>query len=95
MPYPTRWCAIIDFYTSIICHVIQREYRNNTVSDDIDTGCNVKFSDSKVDTKKSDSSLCMGKVSHYYYVVSISVVDFIDKQRIDIYLIFFSVLIVY
>ena len=53
------------------------------VSDDVDVGYKVIFFDSKVVTKKPDSSLCMGKVSHYYDVVSISVIDFIDKQRND------------
>ena len=78
-----RSCAVIDFYTPIICHVIQRGYRYNMVSDDIDTSCEVNFFDSKVDTKKPDPALYMGKFSHYYDVVSINVVEFIDKQRND------------
>ena len=41
------------------------------------------FFDFKVDTKKFDSVLCIGKVSHYNAVVSISVIDFIYKQRND------------
>ena len=83
MPYPTRSCAVINFYTSVIYYVIQREYRNNMVSVDVDVGCRVKFFDSKVVTKKPEPSLCMEKVSHYYDAVSISVVVFIDKQRND------------
>ena len=85
MPCPMRSCAVIDFYTLIIYHIIQREYLNNIVSDNIDAGYNVQSFDSKVDTKKLDSALYMGKVGHYYGVVSISDVDFIDKQRNDIY----------
>ena len=49
------------------------------VSDDIDTGSKVKFNKSKFHTKKSDLALYMGKVSHYYDVVLIDVVEFIDK----------------
>ena len=37
----------------------------------------------KVVTKKPDSELCMGKVGPYYDVVSISVVEFIDKHHND------------
>ena len=81
MPYPTRSCAIIEFYISVVCHVIQREYRNNMISDDVDAGYRVSFFDSKVVTKKPESSLCLGKVNHYFDVVSISVVEFIDKHR--------------
>ena len=51
------------------------------VSDDVDTGSKVKFYDSKVCTKKSDSVLCMRKDSDYCDVVSISVLEFIEKQR--------------
>ena len=85
MPCPMRSCAVIDFYTPTIYHIIQREYLNNIVSNDVDASYNVQSFDSKVDTKKPDSALCNGKVGHYYGVVSISVVDFIDKQRNDIY----------
>ena len=53
------------------------------VSDDVDAGYKVTFFDSKVVTKKPDLSLCMGKVSHDYDIVSISVVESIDKQRND------------
>ena len=70
MPYSTRSCAVTDFYTQIICHVIRREYCNNMVSDDVDTSSKVKCFDSKVDTKQLDSALCMGKVRQYYNVVS-------------------------
>ena len=51
------------------------------ISVDIDTGYRVKFFDFKVVTKKSESSLCLGKVKHYSYIVSISVVEFIDKHH--------------
>ena len=63
------------------CHIIQREHRNNVVSDDVDAGYKVKLFDSKVVRKKLNSILCMDKVTHYCDVGSISVVDFIDKQR--------------
>ena len=81
MPYSTKSCAVIGFYTPIIYHVIQRKCRDNMLSDDVDAGSKVKFFDSKVDTKKPDSALYMGKVSHYYDIFSISVVLFIDEQR--------------
>ena len=61
MPYSTKSYAVIDFLTPIVCHIIQREYRNNMVSNDVDAGQEVKFIDSKVVTKKSDSTLCMGR----------------------------------
>ena len=48
---------------------------------DVDAGSRVKFFDSKVVTKKPESSLCLGKVNHYFVVVSISVIEFIDKHR--------------
>ena len=48
---------------------------------DVDAGSRVKFFDTKVVTKKPESSLCLGKVNHYFDVVSISVVEFIDKHR--------------
>ena len=53
------------------------------VSDDVDTGSKVKFYDSKVCTKKPVPAFCMKKFSHYYDVVLISVVEFIDKQPND------------
>ena len=74
MPYSTRSCTVVDVYTLVVCYVIQCEYLNIMVSVDVDTGCRVKFSDSKGVTKKPESSLCMGKVSHRYDVVSISVI---------------------
>ena len=83
MPYPTRSYAVIEFYTSVVCHVIQREYRNNMIKIDVDAGSRVKFVDTKVVTKKPESSLCLRKVNHYFDVVSISVVEFIDKHRND------------
>ena len=83
MPYPTRSCAVINFYTSVVYHVIQREYRDNMISVDIDAGCRVKFLYSKVVNERPESSLYLGKVSHYYDVVSISVIEFTDKQRND------------
>ena len=83
MPYPTRSCAVIDFYTSVVCHVIQREYRNNMVKNDVDGGSRVKFFDTEVVIKKPESSLCLGKAYHYFDVVSISVVEFKDKHCND------------
>ena len=37
--------------------------------------------DFKVVTKKPESSLCLGRVNHYSDIVSISVVEFIDKHH--------------
>ena len=48
---------------------------------DVDAGSRVNFFGTKVVTKKPESSLCLGKVNHYFDVVSISVVEFIDKHR--------------
>ena len=81
MSYPTRSCAVIEFYTSVFCHIIQREYRNNIIAVDVDAGSRVKSFDSKVVTKKPESSLYLGKVNYYFDVVSIIVVEFIDKHR--------------
>ena len=53
------------------------------ISVDVNTDCRVKLFDSKVVTKKPQSLKCMGKVSHYYDVVSIIIIEFIDKQRND------------
>ena len=53
------------------------------ISVDVDAGCKVKFFNSKVVTKTPESSLRLVKVSHYYDVFSISVVEFIDQQRND------------
>ena len=94
MPYPTRSCAVIDFYTSVVCHVIQREYRNNMIKIDVDAGSREIFFDTKVVTKKPESSLCLGKVNHYFDVVSISVVEFIDKHRNDNQPLVFSIKLV-
>ena len=91
MPYPVRSCANIDYITPIICHVIQRKNRNNMVSDDVDASSKIKFFDSKVCTTKPDSTLCMVKVSNYYDIVSIIVVEFIDIQRNDNETIFLSI----
>ena len=90
MPYPTRSRDVIDFYTPINCY-IQWEYPNDMVSDDVDIGFKVKFYDFKVCTKKSDSVLCMGKISHYYDVVLISGVECIDKQCNDNYIMKFLI----
>ena len=79
MPYPTRSCAVIEFYASVVCHVIQREYRNNMIAVDVDAGHRVKFFDSKVVITKHKSSLYLGKVNHFYDVVSISVVKLTDN----------------
>ena len=78
MPYSTRPCTVIDFHTPVICYIIQREYPNNMVYEDIDARSNVGFFDSKAYTNKSDLVLCIGKVNHYRDVVSTTVVDFID-----------------
>ena len=43
----------------------------------------VKFFDSKVVTKKPDSTICLGDINHYYDVVSISIVDVKDKKDND------------
>ena len=48
---------------------------------DVDTGSRVNCFDSKVVIKKPESSLCLGKVNHYFDIVSVSVVEFIDKHR--------------
>ena len=61
------------------------------VSDDIDAGSKVKISDFKVCTTKPDSTLCMGEISHYYAVISISVVEFTDKQRNGYEMMIFSI----
>ena len=47
------------------------------------SGSKIKFYDSKVCTKKPVPAFCMKKFSHYYDVVLISVVEFIDKQPND------------
>ena len=47
--------------------------------------------DSKVVIKKPESSLCLGKVNHYFDVVSISVVEFIDKHRNEKDILTFSI----
>ena len=91
MPYPTRSCAVISFYNLIVCHVIQQKYCNNTISVDVDAGCGVKCFDSNVITKNPESSLCMWKVTRYYDVVSLSVVEFIDTQRNNNDLLIFSI----
>ena len=51
------------------------------IKNDVDGGSRVKFFDTEVVIKKPESSLCLGKVNHYFDVVSISVVEFIDKHR--------------
>ena len=81
MPYPTRSCIVIKFYTLVVRHVIQQEYRYNMISVDLDAGYRVNFFDSKVVTITPESTICLGKVNHYFDVVSISVVEFIDKHR--------------
>ena len=49
------------------------------------------FYDTKVVTKKPESSLCLGKVNHYFDVVLISVVEFIEKHRNDNQTLVFSI----
>ena len=58
---------------------------------DVNAGSNVKFYNFKVCTKKPNSVLYIGKISHYYDVFLISVVDFIDKQLNDNGMINFSI----
>ena len=48
---------------------------------DVDAGSRVKLFDSKVFTKNHESSLYLGKMNNYFDVVSISVVEFIDKHH--------------
>ena len=43
----------------------------------------VKSFDSKVVTKKPDSTICLGDINHYYDVVSISTVEVNEKQGND------------
>ena len=81
MPYPTRSCAVIEFYTLVVFHVIQQEYQNNMILVDVDAGYRDNFFDSKVVTKTPESTICLGKVNNYFDVVSISIVEFIDKHR--------------
>ena len=91
MPYATRSCAVVDFFTPIVCHVIQREFRYNMASVDVGVECRVKFFDSKVVTKSPDSTICLGETYHYYDVVSISIVELKDKQSSDNESIFLSI----
>ena len=53
MAYPTRFYAVIDFFTPIVCHEIQQNYRNNMVSDGVDAGYKVNFFGSKVFYKET------------------------------------------
>ena len=48
---------------------------------DVDADSRVNFFDTKVVTKKTGSSFCLGKVNHHFDIVSINVVEFIDKHR--------------
>ena len=63
--------------------MIQREYRYNMVSVDVGVVCKIKFFDLKVVTKIPDSTLCLGKINHYYYIFSISIVEVKEKQCND------------
>ena len=83
MTSPTRSYTVIDFYTPIVCHVIQLEYRTNMVFDDVDANCTVKFFNLQSCDKEIWFRIMYGEVRPYYDVVSISVVEFIDKQRND------------
>ena len=83
MPYATRSCAVIDFFTPIVRHVIQREFRYNMVSVDVGVVCKVKFFDPKVVTKSPGSTIFLGETYHYYDFVSISIVELKDKQSSD------------
>ena len=53
------------------------------VSVDIGDVYKVKCFDSKVVTKKPDSTICLGDINHYYDVVSISIVEVKDKKDND------------
>ena len=83
MPYTTRFFAVIDFFNSIVYHIIQRKYRYNMVSIDVVVVCKVKFFDSKVVTKIPDSTICLGDINHYYDAVSISIIEIKEKQCND------------
>ena len=83
MPYATRSCAVIDFFTPIVCYAIQKEYRYNIVSVDASIVCKVKFFDSKVVTNIPGSTMCLGDIHHYYDVVSISIIEVKEKQCND------------
>ena len=61
------------------------------VSDDFDAGSKVNFFYFKISTKNLNSALYIGKLSHHYDVVSISVVEFIDKQPNDNKMMKFSI----
>ena len=42
MLYSTRPCVVIDLYTSVVCYVMHREYRNNMVSVEVDADCSYR-----------------------------------------------------
>ena len=61
------------------------------VSDDVDAGSKVRFFYFNFCTKKADSALCIENVSYYRNMFSISVVDFMDKERNDNQMIKYSI----
>ena len=91
MPFVKSSCAVIDFFTPIVYHIIQREYRYNMVSVDVGVVCKVKFFDLKIVTKIPDSTIFSGEINHYYDVVSISIVEVKEKQSDDNNSIIFSI----
>ena len=91
MPYTTRSCPVIDFFTPIVCHVIQRECRYNMVYVDVGVVCKINFFDSKVVTKILDSTTCLGGINHYYDDISIIIVEVKEKQYNDNHSMIFSI----
>ena len=63
--------------------LLQWEYRYNMVSVDVGVVCKIKFFDSEVVTKISDSTICLGDINHYYDAISISIVEVKEKQCND------------
>jgi len=58
---------------------------------DVEGGSRVKFLDTEHVTRTPESSSYLGKVNHYFDVVSISGVEFIDKHRNDNHPLIFSI----
>ena len=74
MPYATRFFAVIDFFTLIVWHMIQREYRYNMVSVDVGVVRKVKC----IDSKK-----CYKDTRFKLWCFSISIVEVKEKQSND------------
>ena len=62
MSHPMRSYAVINFHYPVICHLIQWEYSNDMVSDDVDSVSKVRFVDTQVCKKHSVELLCMGEL---------------------------------